>query len=132
MKNEVEMVKEFHTAFGGHIEPSPNVNIPESVKMLRTKLLTEEFQELQDAQANNDLTEIVDAIGDILYVVIGTAISYGVADKLPEIFAEIHKSNMTKLWPDGKPHHSEIGKMLKGPNFKPPDFKGIIDVAIER
>ena len=39
---------------------------------------------------------------------------------MPEAFRRVHESNMSKLGDDGKPLRREDGKILKGPNYKPP------------
>lgn len=46
---------------------------------------------------------------------------YGI--DLNKCFEEVHRSNMSKLGADGKPIYREDGKVLKGPNFTPPDLK---------
>lgn len=71
----------------------------------------------------NDIYEVADALADILYVVYGTAAEFGIP--IDEIFAEVHKSNMSKLGEDGKPVYRGDGKVLKGPNFKLPDIIGV-------
>jgi predicted HAD superfamily Cof-like phosphohydrolase len=48
---------------------------------------------------------------DSLYVIIGTAVSYGI--DIERVFDEVHRSNMTKVWPDGTVHYDEHGKVLK-------------------
>jgi hypothetical protein len=37
-------------------------------------------------------------------------------------FDEVHRSNMSKAGPDGKPIYREDGKVLKGPNYFPPNL----------
>jgi predicted HAD superfamily Cof-like phosphohydrolase len=43
-----------------------------------------------------------------------------------EFFAAVHKSNMSKLGPDGKPIRREDGKILKGPNYAAPDIETMV------
>lgn len=69
--------------------------------------------------------EMIDALGDLLYVVFGAFVSMGV-DAEP-VFDEIQRSNMTKLWEDGKAHKNALGKILKPPLWSPPDLKSVLD-----
>ena len=45
---------------------------------------------------------------------------------LDEALNRVHESNMSKLGEDGKPIYREDGKVLKGPNYKPPDLSDLI------
>jgi predicted HAD superfamily Cof-like phosphohydrolase len=69
---------------------------------------------------------VADAIADCLYILYGTALEWGLGDKLPVIFDEVHRSNMSKLGADGKPIYREDGKILKGENYTPPQIKDIV------
>lgn len=126
-KTNYKMVEEFHKTFGANISESPNLPI-ESERELRKKLLTEEFNEYLEGEHNNDIVEISDALGDMMYIIYGTAVSYGLP--IDEIFAEIHASNMSKLDENGKPIYREDGKVLKSNLYFKPDIKKIIDSKI--
>jgi len=76
---------------------------------------------------NNDLTEVADALGDMLYILCGTIIEHGMQHKIEEVFEEIQRSNMSKLDENGKPIYREDGKVLKGPNYFKPDIQKILD-----
>lgn len=118
-----EMVLEFHNTYNCNINERPS--LPDAAEReLRIKLLKEEFDEYISGESNNDLTEIADALGDMLYIIYGTAISYGIP--IDAIFAEIHNSNMSKLGEDGKPIYREDGKVMKGPNYFKPNIEGIL------
>lgn len=133
-KTNFQKVKEFHRAFGVPSAEKPT-EPTEELMDLRAKLISEEFTEFLDAhyfleygdpvsEFKPDLIEIADAIGDMLYVIYGTADQYGLdADA---IFAEVHRSNMSKLGEDGKPIYREDGKVLKGPNFEEPKLRAVI------
>jgi predicted HAD superfamily Cof-like phosphohydrolase len=73
-----------------------------------------------------DLVEVADALGDMLYILCGTIIEHGLQDKIEEVFAEIQRSNMSKLGADGQPIYREDGKVMKGPNYSPPDLATIL------
>ena len=104
----------------------PKANIPEEIKELRFKLMEEENLEYLKATKENDLVEIADALGDMLYILCGTIISHGLQNKIEEIFQEIQSSNMSKLGDDGMPIYREDGKVLKGPNYFKPDIRKIL------
>jgi predicted HAD superfamily Cof-like phosphohydrolase len=44
-----------------------------------------------------------------------------------DVLEAVHKSNMSKLDDDGKPIRREDGKIMKGPNYKAPNIKAILD-----
>jgi len=119
-----EKVKEFMEAFGQEVKESPEL-ADHKTACLRLKLILEEFEELEDAQAEGHLVGIADALSDLLYVVYGTAHTFGIP--IDKCFEEVHNSNMSKLGVDGKPIFRDDGKVLKGPNFYEPDLKGILN-----
>jgi predicted HAD superfamily Cof-like phosphohydrolase len=116
-------VKEFHKKFG-HPAPEKATLIDDGREKLRVELIREELFEYQTALAKRDLVAVADALGDLDYVVNGAAIEHGIY--LPGITAEIHRSNMTKLGPDGKPIYREDGKILKGDGYEPPRLEPIL------
>lgn len=69
-------------------------------------------------------TEFLDAIGDLIYVLIGLALKAGY--DLDGASREIHRSNMSKLGADGKPIFNKKGKVMKGLNFTLPDLRPFI------
>lgn len=116
-------VRAFHEAFEHPILPFPQVP-GVNRKTLRARLVTEEYHEFIDALQRNDLVELADAIADLIYVLQGTALEYGI-DMNP-VWAEVHRSNMAKLGPDGKPIKDAGGKLLKPEGWTPPDIAAII------
>ncbi len=127
MKNKLEAVKAFHTAFKiGHLE-SPKANLGIEKNLLRYELMREENEEYLEAANNNDLVEVADALGDMLYILCGTIIEHGLQYKIEAVFEEIQRSNMSKLGEDGQPIYREDGKVLKGPNYFKPDIETILD-----
>ena len=88
--------------------------------------MKEENEEYLIAVQNNDLTEIADALGDMLYILCGTIIEHGLQDKIEAVFEEIQRSNMSKLDENGKPVYREDGKVMKGSNYFKPDFSKIL------
>mgnify|MGYP002636256679 CR=1 FL=1 len=89
--------------------------------------MAEENEEYLEAAKNNDLIEVADALGDMLYILCGTIIEHGMQDKIEEVFDEIQKSNLSKLGENGKPIYREDGKVMKGPNYFKPDILKIFN-----
>ena len=127
MKKRIAAVHDFHTAFKLGIKNKPTANIGEDRNMLRYNLMKEENEEYLEAAQNNDLVEVADALGDMLYILCGTIIEHGMQDKITAVFNEIQRSNMSKLGEDGKPIYREDGKVLKGPNYFKPNIAEILD-----
>ena len=127
MKNKIAAVHAFHKAFKLNIQDKPTVDISEDRKKLRFELMKEENEEYLEAAQNNDLVEVADALGDMLYILCGTIIEHGMQDKIEEVFNEIQRSNMSKLGEEGKPIYREDGKVLKGPNYFKPNITKILE-----
>lgn len=126
MKKRIAAVREFHSAFGLGINEDPVADLGADKNLLRYNLMKEENEEYLEAAGNNDLTEVADALGDMLYILCGTIIEHGLQHKIEEVFDEIQRSNMSKLNHDGKPIYREDGKVLKGPNYFKPDISSIL------
>ncbi len=127
MKKRIAAVKEFHSAFGLGINEKPVANLGKNKNMLRFNLMKEENEEYLEAANNDDLAEVADALGDMLYILCGTIIEHGMQHKIEEVFDEIQSSNMSKLGADGKPIYRKDGKVLKGPNYFKPDISRILE-----
>ena len=125
MKHELALVADFHSKFGLTDGKSPR-HIQTQEFMLRYKLMEEETQEYLEACASSDLTGIADALGDQLYILIGTILKHGMQDVIEEVFDEIHRSNMSKLDANGKPIFREDGKILKSERYFKPDIAKIL------
>lgn len=123
MIHEQELVADFHKAFDIPSNDIPT-NPDNSVKIRRLNLIAEEVCELFDAIVENDLVKVADGLADVLYVVYGTAVEYGI--DLDPVFEEVHRSNMTKIGGEKR----EDGKVLKPENFSPPDIANIIKQQI--
>ena len=103
MNDKINSVKEFHKVFNLDFLEDPKANIGHEKNKLRFNLMKEENEEYLNAANNNDLVEVADALGDMLYILCGTIIEHGFQYKIDEIFDEIQNSNMSKLGRDGKP-----------------------------
>jgi predicted HAD superfamily Cof-like phosphohydrolase len=127
MKSKIAAVTKFHTAFKLNMNSKPIADIGEDRNLLRFNLMKEENEEYLEAANINDLVEVADALGDMLYILCGTIIEHGMQDKIEEVFNEIQRSNMSKLGEDGKPIYREDGKVLKGPNYFKPNIIEILE-----
>lgn len=127
MKKSLAAVQEFHEAFGLGVKEEPTANIDLKKVQLRYELMKEENEEYLEAVRNGDLLEVADALGDMLYILCGTIIEHGFQNKIEAVFDEIQRSNMSKLGEGGRPLYREDGKVLKGPNYSPPNLKKILD-----
>lgn len=103
------------------MQDKPTGYIPESTRTVRKGYLDEEVRELHEAVDSGDIEAIAKEAADVVYVVIGTAISCGIP--FDRVLEEVHRSNMTKT-PDGD------GKAIKGEGYQPPDIRPIIREAM--
>ncbi|MBB4077926.1 putative HAD superfamily Cof-like phosphohydrolase [Lewinella aquimaris] len=88
-------VAEFHRTFRLPILSAPAIP-PEDRCRLRVNLLQEELDELREAIAQRDIVEVADALADLQYVLSGAVLEFGLGDKFPALFGEVHRSNMSK------------------------------------
>lgn len=155
-KNSMQTdIETFMAACDQEVKKYPGIPSTE-VKKLRIRLMTEELlgttenpaanefvdevtlipsksDELIQSMINDDLKGVADGIADVLYVVIGTAIAYGI--NIQEIFDEVQRSNMTKaVWDDVNSEwvvlRREDGKVLKPPTFSEADIEPILQRQI--
>lgn len=111
----LQWVIDFHTMLNLPAGNKPKL-ISQKAYARRMRLILEELSEYSKAVSNNNIVEIADALGDILFVVFGAAVEHGLP--MDRIFSEICNSNMTKK--DG--YMDEGGKWIKPPNYKPVDL----------
>lgn len=114
MNQELKMVAEFHRKFKAPIANTPSL-ISKDRSDLRYSMTKEEIEEYKLGVEEKDLENITKELTDILYATYGTILEHGLQDKMEEIFAEVHKSNMSK---DYSTH-----KMIKGENYFKPNLK---------
>lgn len=112
MMYEQDNVEDFHREFGLSIAVKPRIP-NEKDAILRVKLIEEELRELKAALEEKDIVEVADAIGDLLYVILGCAVTCGI--DMEPIFREIHRSNMTKKGG----HKNSDGKWVKPSTYEP-------------
>ena len=122
MSNMFQEVKKFQTAVGQNVSEVPEFP-DENERVLRRKLLREEVDEYFDGEDKDDLENVAKELADIIYIVCGTAASYGIP--LDRVFNEVHRSNMEKLV-DGKVVRRDDGKILKPEGWAAPDIKSVL------
>ncbi|WP_447978667.1 pyrophosphohydrolase domain-containing protein [Candidatus Nitrospira bockiana] len=120
MTQEQQMVAEFHRAFD--IVANGRPTLPDAAtKALRVRLIQEEFDELKEALAHDDLAGIAKELADLLYVVYGTAVSCGI--DMEPVFREVHRSNMSKVGG----HKRADGKWVKPAHYSPAAIAPLLD-----
>lgn len=115
MNKMQKQVEEFHKEFGLESAEFPQM-LDILAKKRRINLIAEELAELKSALLMNDLVETIDALCDIMYVVLGTAVELGI--DLEPFFESVHASNMTKAGG----HFNEYGKYIKPDTYELPEL----------
>ena len=116
--------KEFREAYQIHNSPS------REKRNGQKNLIVEEFKEFLEAEGalfreNNSIrAEALKELADLVYVCYQYAAN--MTWNLDEAMHRVHESNMSKLDEDGKPIYREDGKVLKGPNYKPPNLEDLV------
>ena len=126
MSDAIRKVQQFHEAFGVPIADRPTAALSAELVALRVRLMEEELAEYKAAAEAGDLVAIADALTDLAYVLFGTYISHGLQDAAEALFAEVHRSNMSKLDENGQPIYREDGKVLKSERFTEPELAAIL------
>ena len=119
MRDEQAMVDEFHRKFSILAQATPS-DLNEETKRLRIRLIEEEFDELKEAMVGGDLAAVAKEMADLLYVVYGTAVSYGI--DMDPVFREVHRSNMSKVGG----YKREDGKWVKPATYSPARIEPIL------
>lgn len=115
------MVLAFHQEFDIHVADRPMVP-DEKTESLRVRLIQEEFDELKEAMEAKSLPNIAKELADLLYVVYGTAVSYGI--DMEPVFREVQRSNMSKVGG----YKREDGKWVKPETYSPANIRPILEI----
>ncbi|MEK4910587.1 HAD family hydrolase [Niallia sp. FSL M8-0099] len=125
MNKQYEMVREFQSKMGQPVADKPTV-MNRSRQKDRYAYMSEELTEFMES---SEVVDQADAMIDLIYLAIGTMVELGV--KPEKLFEIVHEANMSKIWPDGKPHTDpETGKIIKPPTFVRPE--PLLQAEIER
>jgi len=125
MTEEQSMVEDFHRKFEIFIQAAP-AELNEETKRLRVRLIQEEFDELKESMAAGDLAAVAKEMADLLYVVYGTAVSYGI--DMEPVFEEVHRSNLSKVGG----YKREDGKWVKPATYSPACIDPILNIQREQ
>ena len=93
-------------------------------------LIVEEFKEFLEADTSmvlmhpQDREACLKELADLVYVCAQYA--ENMDWDLEQALRRVHTSNMSKLGEDGKPIKREDGKVLKGPNYQPPNLSDLV------
>ena len=128
MKTEdyYELRRDFNNAF--EIKSNSKFQlISKQSHELEYSMMLEELNEYKKACEEKDLTEVLDAITDMLYLLFGISYKHGLSvAQLENAFQEVHRSNMSELW-DGRVVKNDKGKVVKPITFSEPNLRKIID-----
>lgn len=126
MKEQLNKVYQWQSIFGAGgqhtVSDLPRLITPELAK-IRAAFLKEEIKEYLEGNEEKDLVEVLDALVDIQFFLLGQVVIHGLQDVYQEAFEIVCESNMSKLGEDGKPILREDGKILKGPGYWKPTEK---------
>jgi len=115
----LEMVQEFAIAMSHPL--GENWYFDHKLEDMRFGLIREEYGEVSDeSDSGMNPAAMLKELADLVYVSYGYAACYGW--DLDEAVRRIHASNMSKLGVDNKPLKRPDGKVLKGPNYAPPNL----------
>lgn len=114
-------VLNFHQAFGLYVGESGPAVPAEGTAALRANLLREEVEEVAKAMQDCDLAGVADGVTDLIYVALGTAVSYGI--DIAPVWAAVHKANMAKIGGHRRPD----GKWIKPDGWTAPDVAGLLE-----
>lgn len=120
MEKQLEQVKEFHNKLNVVWNDEPTV-VSDTTRSLRISLLREEVEEAIEAMEEGDIEHLAKELADVLYATYGTIGAYGLADKMPTVFSEVHASNMTKV-----PADDPNVKIMKGDDYRAADISSIL------
>lgn len=112
-------VLEFHDAMNVETPSAPGFPSDERLQ-LRIDLIQEEFGEFLDGCDNRSVEDVADALADLIYVSIGTALEFGI--DLRPVWAEVQRSNMDKVGSEVRAD----GKILKPKGWRPPNIAGAL------
>ena len=112
----LDQAEEFRTAY--------NLSTNGAVRGTQKSLIDEEWSEFHEAYHHEPSDHVLKELADLVYVCFQYAANEGW--DLDEAMDRVHKSNMSKLDDNGQPIFREDGKVLKGPNYKPPHLADLL------
>ena len=99
---------------------------------MQVGLIVEESREFLEAadevfkapESKEERENLVKELSDLVFVCYQFAAAFNI--DLDRAMSLVYQSNMSKLDEHGKPIYREDGKVLKGPNYQPPDLSSCI------
>ena len=122
----LDMVAEFQTATEQTVNLEPTI-LSTRESNLRYELMQEENKEYYVGSIKKDKVEILDALVDKMYILLGTINSNGMQSVFMEAFNRVHLNNLTKISSDGKVLRDPSGKILKPQGFKAVSLTDLIE-----
>lgn len=134
------VVAEFHRAFDQPAPDAPPLLPDRDLVHLRMRLIREEVNEVMEelialsntkdpVKARELLRKLLKELADLRYVTEGAAVTFGLP--IDEAYAEVHRSNMSKLGEDGRPVKRDDGKVLKSDRYRPADMYQFVPDIID-
>lgn len=124
IKTNFEMVKEFHEKFGMMVHEKPTDLTSEKLQE-RYDFMLEELTEFKNAIEPRDMAGLADALVDIVYVAMGTAVQMGLPWE--ELFSDVQRANMAKV--RGITKRGVAVDCMKPEGWVPPKTQDILDSA---
>ena len=118
----------WHIALGVPVGTSSDFELTPERLTLRRRLIEEEVSELLDALDGEPPEAVAKETADVVAVVLGLMAEMGIP--FDAVWDEVHRSNMAKFGPDGKPVKREDGKVLKPPGWTAPDIAAVLRNAV--
>ena len=135
--SRLEEARSFRETFGQ--EMLPNIShygfIKKKLWSMQLDLVKEEASEFlvaadevyADPENNKRRSELLKELADLTFVCYQFAATYGL--DLDAALRRVYESNMSKLDEDGKVIYRADGKVLKGPNYEPPNLDGLFPTS---
>ena len=111
-----DQAAEFRTAYG--------IQNSTVSRTMQRDLIVEEFKEFMYAATEEGYEAELKELADLVYVCF--QYSENMEWDLEEALDRVHKSNLSKLGLDNKPIRRSDGKIMKGPNYQPPNLKDLV------
>jgi predicted HAD superfamily Cof-like phosphohydrolase len=124
MKNLLADVAAFHAKFGVMTHETPG-HLTQRKLNERVECMMEELREFMDACDAQDLAEQGDALVDLIYFAVGTALMLGLP--LDQMWTEVQRANMEKV--AGRTHRQHEVDVTKPIGWRPPDHHAILQAA---
>ena len=120
----------FNMEHAEHFRHVFNIPCNRAQRSIQKTLIVEEVKEFLEAEQvmingfTRNESDCLKELADVVYVCFQFAAAMDW--DLDQAMLRVHESNLSKLDEDGKPVYREDGKVLKGPNYQPPDLSDLV------